>query len=97
MENIFYDESAPAEEYPIFRTPRGLPSQKEKKPGGKSCISTTESLLFIPPNPIGDELSSNKSPPPLAIAVLKSSSMVNINFLIQYGSEGSPELSRARL
>ena len=59
-----------------------------------SCI---ESLLFIPPNPIGDELSSNKSPPPLAFAILKSGLVANINFPIQHMSEGSPEMLRAKI
>ena len=63
----------------------------------QSCISTTESLLFIPPNPISDELSSNKSPPPSVLAILKSDLMANINIPIQHRSEGSPELSKAKL
>ena len=39
MENIFYDESTPANEYLIFRIPGGLPSQKEKNLKGRQNIA----------------------------------------------------------
>lgn len=67
---------------------------------GHLCLSKVEALFLSPLDPLGNKVSSYKSPPSLAFSNWKSGPIVGVAFLIRYrpnDPQGYQKLGHSRL